>query len=107
MDVQELEKRIQKCSFILKTMISRWESLGNGAEETTSFKMLLEALDMLEGRFHEYEVINVDVDDKTFLQIAHMAHEKDITLNQMVEMSLRLQVDKILAEQEDENSEEE
>lgn len=112
--MQDLEKRVDKCSFILKTLLSRWNSLGNSVDETVTYKMVQEALDMLEGRFHEYETINIDIDDKTFLSIAKMAHEKDITFNQMVEMSLREHAMKTIDElgnpeenEEDINSEEE
>jgi hypothetical protein len=107
MDVTNLQKRIDKCSFLLKTMIKRWDGLGKEAQETPTYKMTLEALDMLEGKFHEMADLKVDIDDETFMQIAIMAHEQDITFNQMVEQALRLQAEKDIAElkgDEDEDS---
>ena len=36
----------------------------------------------------KYETIPVDLSDEEFLSIAKMAHERDITFNQMVEIIL-------------------
>lgn len=36
----------------------------------------------------KYETIPVDLSDEEFLSIARMAHERDITFNQMVETIL-------------------
>jgi hypothetical protein len=111
--VEQLELRIQKATFILKAMLERWETLGKEAVETSTYKMTQEALEMLEGRFHDTELLNVDLDQDTFVQIAQMAHEKDITFNQMVEWAIRKQMEdpelkKLLTgeDQEDTNSEE-
>jgi hypothetical protein len=95
MEAKELEMRIEKCSFILKTLLERWDSL-EGADNTVTYKMVKEALEMLDGRFHEMATINVDLDDQTFMQIALMAHERDITFNQMVEMTLRTNAEEVI-----------
>jgi hypothetical protein len=103
MEVKDLEQRIQKCSFLLKTLIKRWDELGNPASETATYKMVKEALGFLEGRFNEEALIEVDIDNDTFMKIALMAHEQNITFNQVVEQALRLQAEKDIAEHEEAN----
>jgi len=90
---EQLDQRMRRASFMLKAMLQRWEDLGESAKESTTYAMTKNALDALEGRFDEMETINIDIDDDTFLQVAMMAHEKDITFNQMIEWALRKQLD--------------
>lgn len=40
------------------------------------------------------QVIEVDISDEDFLKIAKMAHERDITFNQMVEIVLQAEFDR-------------
>ena len=40
-------------------------------------------------------VIDVDMDDDTFMRIAVMAHERDITFNQMVTIILKKQLKRL------------
>lgn len=42
--------------------------------------------------------IPVELSDEEFLQIAKMAHERDITFNKMVEFILQQEIDRIEAE---------
>lgn len=43
------------------------------------------------------ENIEVDLTDEEFLSIAKMAHERDITLNKMVEYIIQQEIDRITA----------
>jgi purine-nucleoside phosphorylase len=45
------------------------------------------------------ETIEVDLSDEEFLHIAKLAHERDITFNQMVEIILQTQIDRLKAEE--------
>lgn len=40
------------------------------------------------------ETIEVDLSDEEFLQVAKLAHERDITFNQMVEIILQAEMDR-------------
>lgn len=40
------------------------------------------------------ETIEVDLSDDEFLRIAKMAHDRDITFNQMVEIILQAEIDR-------------
>ena len=40
------------------------------------------------------ETIEIDLSDDDFLRIAKMAHERDITFNQMVEIILQAEIDR-------------
>jgi hypothetical protein len=39
--------------------------------------------------------VEIDIDDETFLKIARMAHERDITFNQMCEVAIRAELDRV------------
>lgn len=41
------------------------------------------------------ENVEIDITDEEFLSIAKMAHERDITFNQMVEIILQAEIDRI------------
>jgi predicted HicB family RNase H-like nuclease len=41
------------------------------------------------------EEIEIELDDKTLMTLFMMAHEKDITLNQLVEQILREELDRV------------
>lgn len=43
--------------------------------------------------FDERVIVPVDLDDDTFLKLAKLAHEKDITFNKLVEEALRYAID--------------
>jgi len=90
----QLEKRIKKASFIIKMMLDRWSTMNESLVNTTTYKMTQEALDILEGRSENADgILPMNIDDDTFLTVAKMAHEKDITFNQMVEYAIRKQLD--------------
>ena len=40
------------------------------------------------------ETIEVDLSDEEFLRVAKLAHERDITFNQMVEIILQAEIDR-------------
>ena len=40
------------------------------------------------------ETIEVDLSDEEFLHVAKLAHERDITFNQMVEIILQAEIDR-------------
>jgi predicted DNA-binding ribbon-helix-helix protein len=42
--------------------------------------------------------IPIDLSDEEFLKLAKMAHERDITFNQLVEEILQAEIDRIKAE---------
>lgn len=44
--------------------------------------------------------IEIDLTDEEFLQLARMAHERDITFNQMVELILSEAIEKLKKETE-------
>lgn len=44
--------------------------------------------------------IEIDLTDEEFLQVARMAHERDITFNQMVELILSEAIEKLKKETE-------
>lgn len=49
------------------------------------------------------ETIQVDLTDEEFLHIAKLAHELDITFNQMVAKILQEEIDRLQKEQDDKN----
>lgn len=49
---------------------------------------------ILEGREYDDRIdVPVDLDDDTFIKLARAAHERDITINEMVEICLRQLID--------------
>jgi len=45
------------------------------------------------------DTVDIDMSDETFLKIAKMAHEDDITFNQMIVKMLRSQIEKEIHDQ--------
>ena len=45
------------------------------------------------------DTVDIDMSDETFLKIARMAHEDDITFNQMIVKMLRSQIEKEIHDQ--------
>jgi hypothetical protein len=45
------------------------------------------------------DTVDIDMSDETFLKIARMAHEDDITFNQMIVKMLRSQIEKEVHDQ--------
>jgi len=46
----------------------------------------------------KYEMVEVEFSDQVFLELARMAHERDITFNELCNDILREQIEKIEAE---------
>jgi predicted DNA-binding ribbon-helix-helix protein len=49
------------------------------------------------------ETVEVDLTDEEFLHIAKLAHERDITFNQMVAKILQEEIDRLQKEENDKN----
>lgn len=51
----------------------------------------------------KYEEVQIDIDDDVFMALAKIAHERDITFNQLCNEIIREQIEKAESEKEQSN----
>ena len=88
-----LQKRIDRAKFLTQSILTRLEDPEHETSKQLMLQLLNELLNTLDGDFVNIVDVDVNIDDNTFFKIAEMAHIKDLTFNQIIELTLLKQID--------------